>query len=217
MSNLPVINAGDGRRQPREILLNFGGSIGGPAARVTVVPSRDEGTQASEALGGEGDRLVTKKTRDEDLPMFYMKRAEARNRLTTGAVVLTLFVIGVVFAGLGVMLWRINTTMTKATDTLQPRINTLMTTVDAAANNTVQTLENIMGSSEDGNFLTGMTVPQLIAMVNSTTRTMLRLEEILSHPQIQLALGGAALGGGAGAGGGTGGGGGAAMPTITLG
>lgn len=205
MSGLPIVNAG--RHQPREILLNFGGSIGGPAARVTVVPTRDEETHAAPATSAESDRLVRPKgVKDEDLPIFYMQRAETRNRVTTCAVVSTLLVIAIVFGGLGILLWQINTTVAKASATLQPRVNLLMDTVDTAANNTVQMLENVVGSTEDGSVLTSMTVPQLIAMVNSTTRTMMRLEQILAHPQIALALGGA---GSAPTGGG--------MPTISLG
>ena len=209
MSNLPVINAGDGQRQrSREILLNFG-HIGGPATRVTVLPTQNAETQAAPPTSGEGDRLVRPKgVKDEDLPIFYMKRAEVRNRVTTCAVVMTLFIIALVFGGIGILLWQVNVSVQKASATMTPRIETLMTTVDLAANNTVDMLENVVGSTADGSFLTKMTVPQLVQMVNSTTRTMLRLEEMLSHPQIQLALGGP---------GGTSAPPSTAMPTLTIG
>ena len=77
-----------------------------------------------------------------------------------------------------------------ASAALQPRVTLLMNSVDDAANTTKEMLDNVLGSTEDGSYLTRVTVPQLVEMVNSSSRTMNRLEKLLEHPQIQLALGG---------------------------
>jgi hypothetical protein len=207
MSGVPIVS-GYGRQQPRELMLNFG-SIGGPATRVTVLPTQDAETQAAPPTSSEGDRLVRpKNVKDEDLPIFFLKRAEVRNRVTTCAVVCTLAIIALVFGGLGILLWRINVTVAKASETMAPRIETLMTTVDEAANNTVSTLGNIVDLSGDGSRLTELTVPMMVAAINSTQRTMERLEQILAHPQVQLALGGPSQGAAPPT---------TAMPTLTLG
>lgn len=195
MSNYPIV-AGGGQRQ-REIYLDFGGSIGGPAARVTVLPEPSEPPlpppelHAAAPSTRESAPLVQKKiNRIEDMDEYYCKQANRRSWcrvvLLAGAVIAIIVPIIIV----SVMLMDTRSAVNNASAALQPRVTLLMNSVDDAANTTKEMLDNVLGSTEDGSYLTRVTVPQLVEMVNSSTRTMNRLEKLLEHPQIQLALGG---------------------------
>ena len=194
MSNYPIV-AGGGRRQ-REIYLDFNGSIGGPAARVTVLPEAPEPPLPPELHAAapstrESAPLVQQKiNRIEDMDEYYLKhanrRAWCRVLLVAGAVIAIIVPIIIV----SVMLMDTRSAVNNASAALQPRVTLLMNSVDDAANTTKEMLDNVLGSTEDGSYLTSVTVPQLVEMVNSSSRTMSRLEKLLEHPQIQLALGG---------------------------
>ena len=194
MSNYPIV-AGGGRRQ-REIYLDFNGSIGGPAARVTVLPEAPEPPLPPELHAAapstrESAPLVQQKiNRIEDIDAYYLKhanrRAWCRVLLVAGAVIAIIVPIIIV----SVMLMDTRSAVNNASAALQPRVTLLMNSVDDAANTTKEMLDNVLGSTEDGSYLTSVTVPQLVEMVNSSSRTMNRLEKLLEHPQIQLALGG---------------------------
>ena len=192
MSGFPIIATGPGR--PREVFLDFSSSIGGPAARVQVV-SDDAERVAAPPTSQERASLVRPKNLDKvdgDLDAYVLKRADRRQCVLMWMRVFTGLLIAAVLVGVIVILFRVNDTMSSATSELKPRVSLLMHTVDEASNQTLAALENVVGSTEDGSFLTSVTVPQLIGMVNSTSRTMARLEALLAHPTIQLALGGGA-------------------------
>ena len=194
MSNYPIV-AGGGRRQ-REIYLDFGESIGGPAARVTVLPDDPEvplppELHAAAPSTRESAPLVQQKmSKIEDMDEYYCKQANRRSwckvLLLAGAVIAIIVPIIIV----SVMLADTRSAVNNASAALQPRVTLLMNSVDDAANTTKEMRDNVLGSTEDGSYLTSVTVPQLVSMVNSSARTMSRLEKLLEHPQIQLALGG---------------------------
>ena len=195
MSNYPIV-AGGGRRQ-REIYLDFNGSIGGPAARVTVLPETPEPPlpppelHAAAPSTRESAPLVQKKiNRIEDMDEYYCKqanwRAWCRVFLVAGAIIALIIPLIIV----AVTLLDTRSAVNSASAALQPRVTLLMNSVDDAANTTNEMLDNVLGSTEDGSYLTSVTVPQLVSMVNSSSRTMSRLEKLLEHPQLQLALGG---------------------------
>ena len=195
MSNYPIV-AGGGQRQ-REIYLDFNGSIGGPAARVTVLPEAPEPPlpppelHAAAPSTRESARLVQQKIgKIEDIDGYYLKQANRRSngRLCLLAIVVLVLIVPIIVVT--VMLVDTRSAVNSASEALQPRVTLLMNSVDDAANTTKEMLHNVLGSTEDGSYLTRVTVPQLVEMVNSSSRTMTRLEKLLEHPQLQLALGG---------------------------
>ena len=119
------------------------------------------------------------------------RRAELQLKKCKTCVSVSFALVGILVAGLvGTILAGAIITIKDAQKAVKPRINSLMNSIDDAANSTTQALENLLGSTEDAGMLTELSVPQLLEMVNSTARTVYRLESLLNHPTIQLALGG---------------------------
>lgn len=206
MSNLPVVTTSWRTPQRnREVMLTFNSSVGGPEARVNLVEDVETPgvRDSAEAFVPSGASVL------EDMPLVRPANvsddkwkewcmAEITNRKTEvqmkkweliQKVVVAFFWI-IAIGLLSVLLAGAIITIRDAQKAVKPRINSLMNSIDDAANSTTQALENLLGSTEDAGMLTELSVPQLLEMVNSTARTVYRLESLLNHPTIQLALGG---------------------------
>ena len=205
MSNLPIVSTSwRSPRRNREVMLSFDASVGGPRARVNLVEDVETpGVRDDSELFVPSSATVL-----EDMPLVRPANvsddkwkewcmSEITNRKTEvqmkkweliKKIVVAFFWI-IAIGLLSVLLAGTIITIRDAQNAVKPRINSLMNSIDDAANSTTQALENLLGSTEDAGTLTELSVPQLLAMVNSTARTVYRLESLLNHPTIQLALG----------------------------
>ena len=206
MSNLPVVSTSWRTPQRnREVMLSFNSSVGGPGARVNLV----EDVETPGVRGDSEPFVPSGASALEDMPLVRPANisddkwkewcmSEITNRQTEVKIKkyrliqqVILAICGIVAIGLmSTLLAGAIITIKDAQNAVKPRIASLMNSVDNAANSTTQALENLLGSTEDAGMLTELSVPQLLEMVNSTARTVYRLESLLNHPTIQLALGG---------------------------
>lgn len=205
MSNLPIVSTSwRSPRRNREVMLSFNNTVGGPGARVNLV----EDVETPGVRGDTEPFAPSGPTVLEDMPLVRPssvseeewrefrncekanRKAELQLKKCKTCVSVSFALVGILVAGLvGTLLWGAIITIKDAQNAVKPRIASLMDSVDDAANSTTQALENLLGSTEDAGMLTELSVPQLLAVVNSTARTVYRLESLLNHPTIQLALG----------------------------
>ena len=110
-------------------------------------------------------------------------------RITSIAWIFTMVMLHLVTICVGVAIWRTHSALTDLTVTIKPNLIATLQAVDHISTSTSTTMSNILETTHSGSELTRITLPQLIGVVNSTYHTVLRLEQILEHPTVRMALG----------------------------
>ena len=137
---------------------------------------------------------------EERLPLFSkqeetleMLRLQARqSRITQFAVVVALTIAMAVFVGLGLVVWRVNISLSSMEAQIAPHANLIV-------NSTVEMMSAMGGSMIDVKTITGMTKELANSnlgptgsagrAINSTALIAERLAKFMSHPTLKLSLG----------------------------
>ena len=137
---------------------------------------------------------------DERVPLFSkeeqtleMLRLHARTARTTQfAVIIALSIAMIVFLGLGVVVWRVNSNMDSLERQIAPH-------ADLIVNSTVEMMSSFGGSMLDVKAITGMTKELAHSnlgptgsagrAINSTALIAERVANFLRHPTLKLSLG----------------------------
>ena len=117
----------------------------------------------------------------------HVRALERRNRINVAWVV-TLGACCVATMLLGVVLLLLYVTLTHTGRLIEPHFTLVLDTMDSTGVTMTESLENVRLATESGAQLTRRTVPQLVQLVYSLVRIVTRVEAILQHPQVQLAL-----------------------------
>ena len=117
----------------------------------------------------------------------HVRALERRNRIGLAWVV-TLGACCVAAMLLGVVVLLLYITLLHTGRVLEPLFTLVLDTMDATGTTMTQSLENVRLATESSAQLTRRTVPQLVELVYSLARSVKRVEAILQHPQVQLAL-----------------------------
>jgi hypothetical protein len=139
----------------------------------------------------ESAPLLPKREQSEALSI--MKSSNRQHRITQFAVVCALLFAVVVFAGLGVVVWRVNDNVEQFEALIAPHASLIV-------NTTVETLRDIGATSSNMHDISGYTA-ELASVaggttgmasdtLNSTAAIAHKLADFMKHPTIQLSLGG---------------------------
>jgi archaellum component FlaF (FlaF/FlaG flagellin family) len=146
-----------------------------PPAPARVIPAAEQ-KESAPLLGADA---VTK---------GFLDRAEARSRTVTTVLVVTLIAIAVTFGILGFIMLKVNSTIDETKTTLRPPLETMLNISVSAADDVSHTLGNIVGMTDGTRSITDYSAAEVIAMVNSTRNIVTRMENLLTHPSVNIDL-----------------------------
>ena len=168
----------------------------GGRLRTTPLGRTFQTTASSHTVEIEDDESVPLMS-DRKIAAALMQTANRQSRLTLCAVVVALAVAISVFAGIGVVVWRVNSNMEAMEVAIAPHAREVINATVDMMHDMGGSFHNMHEISEYTNELAhataGATGPAASA-VNSTAVIAQKLAEFMQHPTIQLSLGG--LGGG---------------------
>ena len=125
---------------------------------------------------------------DDETKMLLLRSLNRRTAVNVLWVVTLVFGI-VATALLAASLWQLNTSLRDSARFLAPTIQIAMEAFDETTESATGTLQNVLQASESGATATHVTVPLLLDIIGSVARTVARLERILQHPRVEVALG----------------------------
>lgn len=146
------------------------------------------------ALSAGGDpeaALPTTKATNETIQIA--KAANRQAKVTQFAVIVALIFLIVIFAGLGVVVWRVNENMASLQNFIQPHASLILNETLDILSDTSDSLHNVHDVTTYTSELAavaGGATGSASATLNHTAIITQQLENFLRHPTLQLSLGG---------------------------
>lgn len=154
---------------------------------------------ALSASGGDPEAMLPT-TRAPNESIQIAKAANRQARATQFAVVVALILLIVVFAGLGVVVWRVNENIASLQNFIQPHASHILNETLGILEDTSGSLHNVYEVSSYTSQLAAVaggasgsasaTLNSASATLNHTAIITQQLENFLKHPTLQLSLGG---------------------------
>ena len=125
----------------------------------------------------------------DDVTKALLIRSLKRRTIVNAMWTATLFLATVATALLAASLWQLNSSLQDSARFLAPTMKIALEAFDTTTVSATGTLHNVLSTSESGATATRVTVPLLLDIIGSVARTVARLEAVLQHPRIEVALG----------------------------